>query len=521
MVLAGALHALSLAWPFQTPALQFAAQGLVAGQSVGWLNVVALALFARAIFACNTPQQAASTAWWFAASLLVGSWWWLYVSMHTYGGLHPLLAGLAVLALAGAVAVLYALAFFAYAWAVPNLPTNTVTGNRLQARQVCAFAGAWLLAELARGTWLTGLPWGASGYAHVDGLLGKLAPWVGVYGLSTLAAIAAGLLALGWQKGSLHKGPLAAVAGLFIGLLVIPPSSFTESSGSLEVTLLQGNIPQNEKFQANAGIPVALAWYKSELLAAKSPLVMAPETAIPLLPHHLEADYLPALQAHFAGHPGHAQRLALVGIPWATKDGYTNAVLALGSATSDGQLRRFDKYHLVPFGEYIPPFFKWFTDRLQIPLANFSQGDYAQPPLAFAGQRIAPNICYEDLFGEEMSPLYRHADTAPTIMANFSNIAWFGNTIAIDQHRNISRLRALEFERPMLRATNTGATAIIDHRGRVVQELPRHTRGALVGKVEGRQGLTPYARATAAWGLVWLWVIGGLCLLSANISKKR
>jgi apolipoprotein N-acyltransferase len=519
MVLAGALHALSLAWPFASPAMQFSAEGLVAGQPVGWLNVVALALFARAIFACDTPRQAAGVAWWFTTSLLVGSWWWLYVSMNTYGGLHPVLAGTAVLALAGAVALLYAGAFFVYGLAVQS--EQKPAAGRLKTQRVLAFAGAWLMAELARGTWFTGLPWGASGYGHVDGLLGKLAPWVGVYGLSILAALAAGLLASVLHSGILQKWPLAAVAAGFVGLLVMPQPSFTASTGSLAVTLLQGNIPQSEKFQANTGIPVALAWYKSELLAASTPLVMAPETAIPLLPQHLEPDYLPSLQAHFAGNTIHPERTALVGIPWGSRDGYTNSVLALGPTPTNGQLRRFDKYHLVPFGEYIPPFFKWFTDLLHIPLANFTQGDAAQPPLLSAGQRIAPNICYEDLFGEEMSALFRDEKAAPTILANFSNIAWFGNTIAIDQHRNISRMRSLEFERPMLRATNTGSTAIIDHRGRVVQELPRHTRGALVGQVEGRTGLTPYARATAAMGLWWLWAIAVLGLLGAWWVKKR
>ena len=144
---------------------------------------------------------------------------------------------------------------------------------------------------------------------------------------------------------------------------------------------------------------------------------------------------------------------------------------------------------------------------MNIPLGNFAAGPVDAPSLAWRGQRLAPNICYEDVFGEELARRFADPDQAPTALVNVSNIAWFGNTVAVDQHRLISRMRALEFERPMLRATNTGATAIIDHRGQVVQELPRFTRGVLLGTFEGREGLTPYARWAGRWGLGPLWLL--------------
>jgi apolipoprotein N-acyltransferase len=126
------------------------------------------------------------------------------------------------------------------------------------------------------------------------------------------------------------------------------------------------------------------------------------------------------------------------------------------------------------------------------------------------GQRIAPNICYEDLFGEELAARFADAAAAPTIFANISNIGWFGDTVAIPQHLNISRLRTLEFQRPMLRATNTGATAVIDHEGRVTAELRPFTQGVLETAVQGRDGLTPYARWCAALGLAPLLALGVL-----------
>jgi apolipoprotein N-acyltransferase len=163
--------------------------------------------------------------------------------------------------------------------------------------------------------------------------------------------------------------------------------------------------------------------------------------------------------------------------------------------------------HLVPFGEFVPPGFRWFIDLMHIPLGDFARGPLDAPSFAFAGQRIAPNICYEDLFGEELARRFADPAAAPTVFANVSNIAWFGDTIAVPQHLHISRLRALEFQRPMLRATNTGATAVIDHRGRVTHRLEPFTRGVLDARVEGRDGLTPYARWASRLGL---WPLAGL-----------
>jgi apolipoprotein N-acyltransferase len=161
----------------------------------------------------------------------------------------------------------------------------------------------------------------------------------------------------------------------------------------------------------------------------------------------------------------------------------------------------------------MPPGFVWFIRMMNIPLGDFRSGGWRQPSLVWQGQRLAPNVCYEDLFGEELAIRFRDAEQAPTALVNVSNIAWFGDTLAVDQHLNISRLRAMELGRPMLRATNTGATAIIDHMGRVTQQLPRFTRGSLTGTFDGRQGLTPYARWAANWGLWPLW-----CLCCAVVA---
>jgi len=206
-------------------------------------------------------------------------------------------------------------------------------------------------------------------------------------------------------------------------------------------------------------------------------------------------------------------------VPLGTDEqGYTNS--AVGFAPGRDEYR-YDKHHLVPFGEFIPTGFHWFTRMMDIPLGDFNRGALDQPSFAVKGERIAPNICYEDLFGEELAARFTNTAQAPTMFANISNIGWFGDTIAVDQHLHISRMRALEFERPMLRATNTGATVIIDHLGHVTHSLKPYTRGVLDGVVQGRDGLTPFAWWASRFGLWPLALLAALALALARFAKQR
>jgi apolipoprotein N-acyltransferase len=262
----------------------------------------------------------------------------------------------------------------------------------------------------------------------------------------------------------------------------------------------------------------ALRWYGEQLRTVRAPLVVAPETAVPLLPRQMPAGYWAALQARYGRADG--GQAALIGAPLGGEagSGYTNS--AVGLQPGAAAPYRYDKHHLVPFGEFIPPGFRWFTRMMNIPLGDFDRGAVGQRSMVWGGQRLAPNVCYEDLFGEELGARFADAASAPTVMVNLSNIAWFGNTVAIDQHLQISRMRALEFERPMLRATNTGATAIIDHRGRVTHSLPRHQRGVLLGEYEGRSGLTPYARWVSRLGLWPLWGLALAVVAAAALAAR-
>jgi apolipoprotein N-acyltransferase len=443
-----------------------------------WLQLACMALLVwRASVA--RPLRAAGLGLAYGTAWLVAGTWWLFISMHRYGGLPGWMAALAVLALAVVLALYLAAALAFYArWR---------TGQPLA--DALLFAALWLLAELARGILFTGFPWIASGYAQLDGPLAKLAPWVGVYGMGAVGAFVAAAVALAWPPMGTRRAVaivLAAVAADTIDNHT-GPIRFTTPTRMLQVTLLQGDIPQEEKFASERQGP-ALQWHVEGLLAARGDLVVAPETAVPFLPQQMPPDFWPALRARFATGRTHA----LFGVPLGDEQaGYTNS--AVGFAPGAAGEYRYDKHHLVPFGEFIPMGFRWFTRMMDIPLGDFNRGALEAPSFVVLGERVAPNICYEDLFGEELAARFRDPAQAPTLFANLSNIGWFGDTIAVDQHLNISRLRALEFQRPMLRATNTGATVIIDHRGEVTESLKPYTRGVLEGTVQGHTGMTPYA----------------------------
>jgi apolipoprotein N-acyltransferase len=438
--------------------------------------------------------------------------WWLFISLHRYGGLPAWLAVLAVALLCMGLALYLALALGLFArWRRGRLVLD-----------VLLFAVLWLLAELARTVIFTGFPWLASGYAQIDGPLAAWAPWIGVSGIGMLGAALSALLAAAWHARTRRRQAMAALAlALAVPMLsaLVGSPEFTRPRGELSVSLLQGNVPQDQKFSMEH-VPQALAWVAQALQDARGQLVVAPETAVPLLPEQLielVPDYWPALRARFE----ESGQSALIGVPLGDyHSGYTNSVVGLSAATRGGAPYRYDKVHLVPFGEFIPTGFRWFTQLMDIPLGDFARAPQNAPSFSVAGERIAPNICYEDLFGAELAQRFIDPASAPTIFANVSNIGWFGDTVAVDQHLHISRMRTLEFQRPMLRATNTGATAIIDHRAQVLAQLPPFTQGVLDGRVQGREGLTPFAWWSARFGL-WPWLVLAGAVIGLCLSLPR
>ena len=507
------------AWPDAVAVAGLGAlQTLCFVHTAAWAAHLALvALFAWRI-ALASPRRAAALGLAFGTAWLGCGTWWLYISLHRYGGLPAPLSVLAVGGLSVALSLYLAAAMALFArWR---------SGPAW--RQGLLFGALWLLAELARGVIFTGFPWLASGYAHVDGPLGGFAPWVGVYGIGFIVGSLAGALG-GLGAAASFRPPqrpsprdaltmLASVAAVLVLGAVAGRASFTEPTRRLSVTLLQGNVPQEEKF-ASEHVGDSLAWTAASMRQGRGELVVGPETVIPLLPDQVDPAYWRDLLKPFQS----GARAVLFGAPLGSDaDGYTNSALGVSAALagSSAAAYRYDKHHLVPFGEFIPAGFRWFTELMHIPLGDFKRGPLGAPSFDVKGERVAPNICYEDLFGEELAARFVVPAAAPTMFANLSNIGWFGRSIAVAQHLQISRLRTLEFQVPMLRATNTGATAVIDHRAVVTAQLAPFTQGVLQATVEGRRGVTPYAWWAGRFDLWPLW-LGAVVLVVALKRRQR
>jgi len=423
-------------------------------------------------------RAAAQAAFWAGFAFGVGLFGvgasWVYVSLHDFGMMAAPLAAIGTLAYCAILSLYPAAA----GWFLARLVRAPLTAALI------AFPAAWTLFEWLRGWVFTGVPWLTLGYSQVDSPLAGFAPVIGVYGVSFATVLCAGLLVL-VATGSLKArlaGGVALVFAFGLGHLLKQIEWTSLQGAPLKVALLQGNIPQDLKFQADR-YAMTLSIYKRLIEASEGQLIVLPETAIPRFLDAVDPSYLKDI-AKIAAERGAD---VLIGVPIRDPGGrYFNSVVSVGASPS----QRYDKSHLVPFGEFVPPGFGWIVKTFAIPLSDFSLGPEHPRPLALAGQLVAPNICWEDAFGEE---IIRQLPEA-TLLVNVSNVAWFGDSLAPAQHLQISRMRALETGRTMLRATNTGMTAVIDPRGRVVARLPQFTEGVLEGEVRGYAGASPYVK---------------------------
>lgn len=468
---------------FAAPATAFAA-GAVAVLGFAPLGIFLLPIASLALLAwlgerAPTPRSAALSGYAFGLGLFLFGIGWIYVALHVYGAMPAILASLATAVFAAFLALYPAAALY--------------VAKRLPAQAWWfAFPACWMLSEWLRGWIFTGFPWLTIGYSQVPSSpLAGFAPVVGVYGVSLIVAlVAAGIAGAGI---AVRTGGWKRSATGLVGLVLLGAAfsfiPWTRPVGTpLEVSLIQGNVAQELKFREDK-LLTTLVSFEELVSRTRSPLVILPETALPLLFNEVPAPYLQRLADHARGNGGDL----LVGVfenDPPGSDRFFNSVVSLGTAPT----QTYRKHHLVPFGEFIPlkallaPVINGW---LQIPLSDQTRGGARQQPLAVAGQKVAVNICYEDVFGEE---IIRQLPEA-TLLVNVTNDAWYGNSWASEQHLQASQMRALETGRPMLRATNTGVTAAIDYRGRVLGSLPEFKTDVLTVRVEGRSGATPYVHA--------------------------
>jgi len=463
--------------------------------------VLALAVLFALWLRAGSPREAAWMGFVFGLGLFCAGTGWIYVALHDYGDMPMLLALPATLLFSAFLALFTALVGYAQA----RFPVA------YGLRTMLVMPAAWVSVEWLRGMIFTGFPWLTLGYAHSDSPLAGYAPLLGVYGVSLVAAISAGLMVSLWQAGQMKKPwkmALVILVMLWGAGALLRTVAWTEPHGEpFTVALVQGNIAQNLKFNEDALVGT-LETYRRLASQNEARLTVLPESALPLLRHEVPENYVQRLRNHARQSGGDM----IIGVFERSNGSYYNSVFTLGAA--DEQYYR--KHHLVVFGEFIPlrPLLGWFINGvLDIPMGDLARGDDRQAPLNVAGQRVAVNICYEDAFGEEIIRALPQA----TLLVNVTNDAWYGNSYAAAQHNQISQMRALETGRMMLRATNTGVTSIIGTDGKVLQQLPQHVEAVLLGVAQGYQGITPYV----SWGNAAVLLLIALMLAYAWASRQR
>lgn len=464
------------------------------------------------VLRAQSAKRAFLTAYLFGISSFCSSLYWLYISMHVHGHMPAAMAVVAVFLFSLYLSLYYGLAAFITSKFFQHVRQNGLSFTR---RSLWLTPFIWAacitLAELARGYIFTGFPWNAIAYAYVDSIYSAWAPIGGMYTVVFVVSFSSALLALTViHKSSRlklrHAVKFAAVVLLSWGLGLI--QWWQPHGDPISVRLIQSNIPMSQKFDMQLGLE---RLYEQFLLAQLPPsdparppsVVIFPETTIPVFQHQLNSQ----VWSDIIGMSSKTNSTFLIGTPLYLPDDSTNyrmsnSVIAVDTFTEvheiiNGQdIAIYNKRHLVPFGEFIPYGFKWFVDMMQVPLGSFDRGRDNQQLMKIDDQYFAPNICYEDLFGEELLPqLFARngSESGASILFNISNLAWFGDTIALKQHLEISRMRSLETARPMIRSTNTGSTAVIDADGKVIVALPTMQAGFLDAYVQGTQGLTWYA----------------------------
>jgi len=441
------------------------------------------------------PRRAAAIGFWFQSGTFLAGTYWLYHSVHTVGGES---IGVALVLMLGLVSIMGAyLALLGYLQA-KLLPAAGAL------RWLVGLPACWVLLEWWRGWFLSGFPWLSLGYAQIDSPLAGLAPVLGVYGISLVCAVNAGALTA-LLLGKRSARPWAVIA-LVLPWLVSWPLWQREWTATrdepVSVAVVQAAVAQNNKWSPEWR-DKTLALYR-ELAEPYfgTQLIVWPEAALPDVANQL-VSYLNVLwsDAHAADSD------VVLGLLHydQQKDTYYNGVLALSD-----QVQWYHKRHLVPFAEYFPSFVRGSMRLLNLRYGDFGAGDADQAPLSAAGQKLGMTICYEDGFGAEQLSMLKEA----TLLVNVTNDAWFGDTSAPYQHLDISRMRALEAGRDMVRAANDGVSALIASNGKIMATLPRFKAAVLTGQVQPRTGLTPYARV-GNWPVMLICLLGvvGVALL--------
>ncbi|QLB14472.1 apolipoprotein N-acyltransferase [Mannheimia granulomatis] len=422
---------------------------------------------------------------------------WVSVSMTQFGGVPTIVSYIAVFLLACYLA-LYNLLF-------------SVISHKSKLTQPFALAAIFTFTEYLRGVVFTGFPWLQFGYSLIDSPFAGIAPILGVEGLTFLVMATGTYLVLLLKKEA--KGVptlmvLAVIFSLSFATRFINFVQIDKEKQPLVVSLVQGNIEQKIKWNPEH-FSHSVNTYKQLItpLLGRSEVIVLPESAIPAL----ENQITPILASLDKATTQSGSEVVIGTLYQNTEEELFNSAVLLGNVEKPYSLateNRYNKHHLVPFGEYVPfgSILDWMREVFILPI-NLSQGSFIQSPILAKSNRFNMAICYEIIFGDQVQQNQKsqNADYLLTI----TNDAWFGSSIGPWQHFQMARMRALELGKPLLRAANTGITAIVDANGKVVHQLPQFTADVLTATIHPTQSDTPFKQ----FGNWLIYGLSALCIL--------
>jgi apolipoprotein N-acyltransferase len=495
--------------PLALRALAAAVAGALAVLAFAPFGIYLLAVLALAVLyellTRSSPREGFWVGWAFGIGLMGFGVFWIRISLNEFGNMGPFLAyGLTFVFILG-----MALYYGIVGWLMARLAHR----GRPWAGPLLLFPSLWVLGEWVRGWLFTGFPWLAVGYSQVDSPLAGLAPIAGVYGVSLAVALSAGLLwgAARWQ-GRERAAALGALAALWIVGGALFHLDWTHPTGRpLRATVVQANVRQSLKWDPEARIPTLRAYVEMTRANWGSDIIVWPETAVPDFLNRVQQVFIDPLTTE--AKESHTE--LVIGIPVydPAEHRYYNGLMSLGTVQD-----LYRKRHLVPFGEYMP-FKSWLgplAQAFEIPMSDFSPGRAGRPLLRVGAYLAGVSICYEDAFPGEVVEAMPDA----AFLVNVSNDAWFGDSLAPHQHLEIARMRGLENGRWTLRATNTGISAVMDAKGRVVGRVPAFARGVYTAQIQPRAGATPFAYV-GDWlpiGIALGMLAGGLLLVRRSAA---